>query len=100
MEKKKTREITEINVVSYRSFKIGDLINDVPIAYFEDKSIQIETGKIESYYVGKSVEDDMLVAIENSPVVVFYKYTDVNKEISKVLDKAKNIVDKIKKPLN
>lgn len=77
----KIKKITDIDVVPSRRIYVGDYINGRKIAFIEDKSIELENGAIESLYLCKDKEDNVLVSIEKCSVVVQYEYIEAEETV-------------------
>ena len=92
--KKKT--ISSIDVVPSRRLFLGDIISERKIALIEDKSIELNSGAIESLYLCKDEEGNVLVSIEKCPVVVYYEYIEVDDDMT---DRVMKMAGEIKKHL-
>jgi len=66
-----------------KTFRLGDIVNDRTIVIIEDKSIEQANGTIDTLYLLKDENNNVLVVIENWPVIVYYEYTDDIKAKSK-----------------
>lgn len=91
----KIRQITKIDIVGSRVIELGDLINEVPIAVFEDKSIELNSGAIESLYLAKDEEGNLLVSIERCSCIVFYRNIDIEKEITEKILSFNDVINDI-----
>lgn len=71
-----SRKIEKIVVHNLGAYQLGESINERKIFSIQDHSKELNTGRIDSLYLCVGKDGELLVTIENCPVVVEYSYIE------------------------